>query len=278
LHTEYAFRLDEHGDVHLEAHSRAMDVDACRNDELARVKDSGHVIWRVRDGHVRVRLRPSLISPAAYARVMGWLVRHPPERVLLSYFVRPGWEYEFLRKRGEAARRIRWLVELYGGGGYCNVRRRTVSVSLGPTKGWGHAIDFWRELREDIDPIGVSHHFDQFFAGRWILFAREPRDGFSVSAFGPNQPEYLNKWLKGHRGIRISEPSDRIFSQMCASVYQSVAAAFEPHADEIDAITHWTGHGRRRAGFRRLALPFRLQNQTWVLAGIEKDPTLELFE
>jgi hypothetical protein len=279
LHTEYAFRLDDRGDVHLQAHSRAMDVYDCGDDDLACVKDSGHVEWRVCNGHVRVRLRPSLISPAAYARVMGWLVRHAPERVLLSYFVRSGWEHEFLRKRGEAARRIRWLVEAYGGGGYCNARRRTVSVTLGPRpNGWGHAIDFWRELREGIDPIAVGHHFDQFFAGRWILYSRERRDGFSVSAFGPNQPEYLTKWLKAHRGIEISEPLDRVFSQSCSRVYQSVAAAFEPHADEIDAITHWTGHGRRRAGFRRVALPFRLRHQTWVLAGIEKDPTIQLLE
>src|SRR6185312_126716 len=96
LYAEYAFRLDDRGDVHLEAHSRARDVDGCGDDELARVKDSGHVEWCVRDGHVRVKLRPSLVSPAAYARLMGWLVSHPPERVLLSFFVRREWEYEFL--------------------------------------------------------------------------------------------------------------------------------------------------------------------------------------
>jgi len=210
---------------------------------------------------------------------MGWLVRHPPERVLLSYFVHRRWEYEFLRKRGEAARRIRWLVELYGGGGYCNTRRRKVSVSLGPRpKGWGHAIDFWRELRENIDPTTVGHQLDQFFAGRWILYAHERVDGFSVSAFGPNQPDYLAKWLKANRGLGISEPADRLFSQSCARVYQSAASAFEPRADEIEAIVHWTSHGRHRAGFRRLAQPFRLRDQTWVLSGIESDPTIELLE
>ena len=82
LDTVCAFRLDDRGDVHLQAHSRAIHVDDSEDNDLARVKESGHVEWRVRRGHVHVRLRPSLVSPAAYARVMEWLVGHRPERVL----------------------------------------------------------------------------------------------------------------------------------------------------------------------------------------------------
>ena len=185
--------------------------------------------WRVRRGHVRVRLRPSLVSPAAYARAMEWLVNHRPERVLLSYFVDQRWEYEYLRNAGEAARRIRWLVELYGGGGYCNARRRTISLSsnLRP-KTWRHAIDFWRELRGNIDPVTAADNLDRFFAGRWIVYACEPHNGFSVGAFGANHAEHVSKWLKAHRGVRIAEPSDSVFSQSGARVYQSVTVASSP--------------------------------------------------
>ena len=279
MNTVCAFRLDDRGDVHLQAHSRAVHVDDSEDNDLARVKESGHVEWRVRRSHVRVRLRPSLVSPAAYARVMEWLVGHRPERVLLSYFVDQRWEYEYLRNPGEAARRIRWLVELYGGGGYCNARRRTISLSssLRP-KTWGHAIDFWRELRENIDPVTATENFDRFFAGRWILYACEPHHGFSVDAFGANHAEHVSRWLRAHRGVCIAEPSDSVFSQSGTRVYQSVTAAFEPRADETDVITHWTGYGRRRSGFRRLVLPFRSRDQSWVLSGIEMDPTIELLE
>jgi hypothetical protein len=279
LNTVCAFRLDDRGDVHLQAHSRAIHVDNSEDNDLARVKESGHVEWRVRRGHVRVRLRPSLVSPAAYARVREWLIGHRPERVLLSYFVDRRWEYEYLRNPGEAARRIRWLVELYGGGGYCNARRRTISLSsdLRP-KTWGHAVDFWREFRENIDPVTVDDNFDWFFAGRWILYACEPNYGFSVGAFGANHADHVSKWLRAHRGVRITEPSDSVFSQSAARVYQSATVAFEPRTDEVDVITHWTGYGRRRSGFRRLVLPFRSGNQSWVLSGIEMDPTIEILE
>ena len=77
---------------------------------------------------------------------------------------------------------------------------------------------------------------------------------------------------------RGHQSSDSVFSQSGARVYQSVTVAFEPRADETDVITHWTRYGRRRSGFRRLVLPFRSRDQSWVLSGIEMDPTIELLE
>ena len=221
----------------------------------------------------------ALVSSAAYARLIGWLVGHRPQRVLLSYFVEGRWEYEFLREQGEAARRIRWLVELCGGAGYCNARRRTIPISSDLTPGgWDHAVDFWREVGGKINPLAAAPILDRFFAGRWIVYAQEPHHGFSVRDFGINHAEYVTRWLNSHRGIGIVEPADRVFSQSCSRIYQSVSAAFEPRADETDVITHWVGWGRRRSGFRRLMLPFKSEGQTWLLSGIEMDPTIELLE
>jgi len=245
---------------------------------LEGVKEQGFVKWCVRDGHVRVQLRPSLLSAAAYARVMGWLACHRPERVLLSYFIDKRWEYEFLRKRGEAARRVRWLVELYGGGGYCNTRRRTCSLaSVQHPEGWRQAMEFWRELRQDLDPSMAARAFDAFFS-RWILYARELDQRFSVCDFGGNHSPHVMKWLRANRGVGIADPPDSLFSQGCARVYETAAGTFAPRADETDVICHWTGYGQRRSRFRRLVLPFRLGTRTWVLSGIDMDARIELLE
>jgi hypothetical protein len=100
-----------------------------------------------------------------------------------------------------------------------------------------------------------------------------------VSAFGTHHAEHVSKWLNSHRGVVIAEPANRIFEQSSAArVYQSAVAAFEPRADETDVITHWTGFGRRRSGFRRLVLPLKSEGQIWLLSGIEMDPTIELLE
>jgi len=279
LDIDCTFRLDDRGDVHLHSRSPGSHSDCILDDDFHDVQHNGHVEWHVRDGHVRVRLRPSLISPGAYARVMEWLTSHPLDRVLLLYFVEGRWEYEFLRKPSEAARRIRWLVKLYGGGGNCNFRRQEVLLSscLQPTA-WKAAIDFWSELREQVDPATAGEKFDEFFGGRWILYGLQGDQFFSVCAFGTNHSNPVRKWLKANHGRRVSEPLNGLFGQSCAGVYQSAMRAFEPRADETDAITHWTGYGRRRSCFRRLALPFRFRGQTWVLSGIELDPTIELLD
>ena len=115
-----------------------------------------------------------MISPAAYARVMAWLTCNPPQGVLLSYSVEGCWQYEYLRRPREAARRFRWLVELYGGGGNCNARRRSRPISsVRQQKGWSPAVEFWKEHRVDLDTTTAITAFDQFFSGQWVLYARE---------------------------------------------------------------------------------------------------------
>jgi hypothetical protein len=153
VRTECAFHLDDRGEVHLRSGSTPLQAVEVPEDELAAVTERGFVEWRLRDGHVSVRLRPSLVSSAAYARLMSWLLGHRPERVLLSYFVEGRWEYEFLRQPGEAARRVRWLIELHGGGGYCNARRRRIPISANCNPpDWRRAVDFWSTSEKPMPP------------------------------------------------------------------------------------------------------------------------------
>jgi hypothetical protein len=281
LNIESSFLLDHSGEVHLEAtaYSGSVCIDEREAGVLSGVKDNGQVEWRVRDGHVRLRFRPSLVSPATYARVMAWLTCNPPQRVMLSYFVEGCWQYEYLRRPLEAARRFRWLVELYGGGGNCNARRRSRPISsVLQQKGWRPATEFWKEHRVDLDPPAAVRAFNEFFSGRWILYACEPDSSFSVFDFGNNHAAYMKKWLRTRRNAPIADPLDSVFSQSCSRIYQSVVEGSEPRTDETDVISHWTGYGRRRAGFRRLMLPFRSAGHNLVLSGIQMDTSIDLLE
>jgi hypothetical protein len=187
LHPACGYRLDDHGDVHLHALAPLPHLSCNWDYDLDDVKLKGDVDWHVFEGHVRVRLRPSLVSPGAYNRVMGWLTdRRAPERVLLCYFVGGQWEYEFLRKSREAARRLRWLVELYGGGAWCNYRQHKLMLSsrLPRHTNWKAALDFWRERREHIDLVTVGETFNPLFDGRWILYGLGADHNFTVRACG----------------------------------------------------------------------------------------------
>ena len=75
-----------------------------------------------------------------------------------------------------------------------------------------------------------------------------------------------------------AQQPDRIFSQSCAPLYQRAAASLQPRCDEVDAVTDWTGHGRLRTQFRRLVLPFRWEDQTLLLSGMEMDRGIDLLD
>lgn len=268
-----AYYLDDRGEVLLER----VPVPSLISNDLDAVKERGHVEWRIRDGFVSVRFRPSLISPAAYARLMSWLQGHQPERVLLSYFVQGDWTYEFLRKPGEAARRVRWVTELHGGGGRCNARRRKASLdAMQCPSRWKLAIELWRECRES-DPTAKGRLFDQLFVGRWILYEYQAGNSISVCDFGTNQSAHVRKWLETYREKCIADAPDQIFAQTSQWAYHSAAMNGEPRSDETDVIAHWTGHGRHRSQFRRLMLPFKSKDRTWLLSGIQIDAAIDLL-
>lgn len=272
-----AFLLDDRGEVHLELRLPGMLPDDHFEDRHVAVRERGYVEWQVRAGHVFVRLRPSLVSPAAFARLMSWLLGHRPERVFLSCFVKGEWTYEYLRKPKEAARRVQWLVELHGGGDNCNVRRQRISISSSrnPPQ-WERAVDLWRQFHA-CDPNLISHLFDGLFAGRWILYARGSDNTFAIDDFGPNQSAHVMRWLTARRDISVADAPDSPFSRSCDWAYQSAASTCEPRSDETDLIAHWTGYGRRRSQFRRLVLPFRSEGRTWLLSAIQMDPAIDLL-
>jgi hypothetical protein len=88
----------------------------------------------------------------------------------------------------------------------------------------------------------------------------------------------MKKWLRTHRNTSIADPLDSVFSQSCSRIYQCVVEGSEPRTDETEVVSHWTGYGRRRAGFRRLMLPFRSAGRNLVLSGINMDTSISLLE
>jgi len=166
LATEVSFLVDDTGSVQFGRTSRWVASDNVDDDALSAVRELGRIEWLVRDGHVRVRLRPSLVSHAAYARLMGWLARHQPERVLLSWFAMGEWQYEYLRSSSLAARRLRELVERHGGATSCNLRRHARPVGGRSAR----AIEFWREHRDNFQVEPAMDVLGRLLDDRWILY------------------------------------------------------------------------------------------------------------
>ena len=274
-----SFLVDDRGDVHLGRGAHQLFSPAADDDATSAVKEHGQIEWLAREGHVRVRLRPSMVSPPAYARLMAWLDSGEAERVLLSSFIGREWHYEYLRGAKLVAERVRQLVEQYGGGKACSLRRRTrLTTSLDAGK-YAQAVEFWREHRDNFLGDETMSVLGPLLGERWVLYESLPSGRFAVRGFGPHHTPHVRKWLEAQQRAPLDTPyGDNFVSRACVRVYREVVNALEPAADELDAVSHWTGFGRMRSRYRRLMLPYRSAERCWILSGIALDRDIDLLD
>ena len=96
-------------------------------------------------------------------------------------------------------------------------------------------------------------------------------------------PVAHSRWLTSVRTTRqrhtLLRPEEENFTARgCAQVYRDITQAFEPRSDELDAVAYWPGYGRLRSRYRRLMLPFRASERTWLASGICLDPGIDLLD
>lgn len=277
-----SFLVDDKGEVHLgDRHvSEAAFGEDADEAALGGIEHDGRVEWGVCDRYVRVRLRPSIVSPAAYARLMDWLEATRPARILLAAHIHGEWDYEFFRDPQAAARRVRDLVEACGGGRTCNLRRRPCSPrALIPDRNVQRALAYWREHRHQFQAAQALRVLGPLLRERWVLYASLPQGGFAVTEFGAYHTDHVRRYLTARKGTRLSEADpDSFLSRACAQVYRNVLGSFEPNAEELDAVAYWPGFGRVRSRYRRLMLPFKSPAGCCLLSGICLDSGIDLLE
>ena len=273
-----SFLVDDTGSVHLGGSARRAAVDDPDGVAVSAITERGQIEWLVRGGHVRVRLRPSMVSPAAYGRLKTWLACVQPERVLLSWFANGEWHYEFLRSPSLTAERITHLVGHHGGASGCNVRRRGCALTDFTEKRLDDVLGFWREHRNGFQREETMPVLGPLLDDRWVLYEELPSGVFKVADFGPYHTDHVRKWLTRQRHALLRPEEDNFTARGCAQVYRDIMHAFEPQSDALDAVAYWPGYGRLRSRYRRLMLPFRAGNRTWLASGICLDPGIDLLD
>jgi hypothetical protein len=271
-----SYLVDDAGGIHLGCAGERSLPDDVGCDEITAVKEDGRIEWLAREGHVRVRFRPSLVSAAARARLMAWLACSRPERVLLSWYAAGEWHYEFLRNPVLTGERVSSLIEQHGGAGPFNLRRRPCSLTGFPSKPTHDALAFWREHRDSFQGRESMRVLGPLLQDRWILYRALPGFGFAAECFGRHHAGHVTRWLA--REGQLDRGDDSFPAHACAVVYGDVVKRFAPGCDELDAISWWTGYGRRRSQYRRLMLPFRSGHCAWVVSGVRLDPAIDLLD
>ena len=270
-----SYLIDAAGNIELGNRSDPNLADSAALDAVTLL---GHIEWLVRLGHVRVRLRPALTSPAAYCRLRAWLTSTQAPRVLLSYFVNGAWDYEFLRHPELTIRRVDRLMTQYGGGNLTTVRRQARSLTKpGNTRGAVAAIEYWKEKRQSFDPQQCLRVLDPILGSRWILLDSSHEHQHRLMRFGENNSPYVAKWLSQNIGSLLTSAPDTAYSESCVAAYRSVEQAGEPGLEDVDAFAVWPRFGHVRSRYHRLMLPFKSNSSSLLLVATTIDETIDLI-
>ena len=181
-------------------------------------------------------------------------------------------------KPDSTADRISDLVEHHGGAASCNVRRRACALRDFPEKRLDDVLGFWREHRNSFQREETMPVLGPLLDDRWVLYEELPSGAFKVADFGPYHTDHVRKWLTRQRHTLLRPEEDNFTARGCALVYRDITHAFEPRSDELDAVAYWPGYGRLRSRYRRLMLPFRAGDRTWLASGICLDPGIDLLD
>ncbi len=294
------FLIDDLGDVQFGAHSarrrrfltaepNLVDVahQTTNDDTLQSIIETGLVEWRAHEGHVRIRLRPSMITPQAFDRIISWIRSEQPQRVLISYYVSGNWEYEYFLSPRACQQRLEQLVRDYGalGSGALRTRRLPLTAQVNVDK-FEQVIAYWQSHRDQFDPAAALRYIDPVAAGRWVLFEQPTPNDYCISDFGARTSVYVQKWLRRSLGEPLSSAPDKRYARATEEVYRSVAAAFEPRLEDVDTMVSWPGYGRMRNRYQRLMLPFKSTVATrgasveknWHLTITIMDPKIDLLD
>ena len=233
----------------------------------------GEVEWLERLGHIRIRLRPSLTTPAARSRLHDWLNSTRPPRVLLSYFVGQRWHYEFLQDARSTPRCVDRLMEIHAGG---HLRHQTRPLD-DPRNAAGFlaAVGFWHAKRSNFDPTGDLGLLDPLLASRWLLLEIPE---YRIMHFGQSNSPYVMKWLEANVGAPLSSGPDAAYSRDCVSVYRRAEEAWQPLMEDVDTFANWGSYGRVRSRYCRLMLPFAAGRKKWLLVSTAIDARIDLIE
>ena len=233
----------------------------------------GEIEWLERTGHIRIRMRPSLTTPAAQSRLLDWLNSTRPPRVLLSYFVRQRWHYEFSQEARKTPRRVERLKEIHGGGPIRHQARPLDDPRN--TAGVLATLDFWRARRSNFNPTADLGLLEPLLGSRWLLLEGPE---YRVSQFGQGNSPYVMKWLETNVGAPLTSGPDAAYARSCVTVYRTAVEARQPLMEDVDTLANWGSYGRVRSRYCRLMLPLEGGRKNWLLVSTAIDAGIDLIE
>ena len=228
------------------------------------------------DRRARVRLRPHVVSPVAFAGLMYWLADQRIEAVMLSHLDQD-WTHEVLG--GKFRKR---LLELMRFGPETRdrdmLRQPTDIAHLNLANPLIALLRLFGDGKSFADRDRRDAILERTVAGRFVTVASADLglQSMVVEEVGPGHAREANYWMGRHVGHRLEDGPDPVYGRWLAESYRMVLQLGAPMLDDVDVVVDWPQIGRTSYRYQRLLIPSNEGNRRIVLCATLKAPGIDL--
>ena len=227
------------------------------------VMNLGFVRIEPRASAASVWLRPEVVAPIAFIRLMRWLSEEKLDRVLFNWYADESWRHSMIGKSTGTLDIVHQIAAIVSLGikksHECGdlLVRPTAAYLLPNENPLSQALQLWRDVSGVWGTRARMSSLRKILRDRFVLYENRAETEFVFKEFGDGMPECARSWLRASLGSRVEDHPDSQYGQSCAVSYQRVIERFEPELHDVDAVVWWPQHGKLRRRYKRLLLPFR---------------------
>jgi hypothetical protein len=246
------------------------------------LRNLGFIGLQETNGAAHLRLRPTVVSPVAFAALMYWLADREPTRIMLSTLDAGLWSHQVMGGHTVAVPKLANLIASAQDQRASDILTRPRVAAMlssdNPLRALFNAQARLVEAFNSNQLASVLDEIDGRMRGRYTLTTSDANmRNMVLNRVGQGHEVTANFWLTRALGHRIQDFPDVTVGKWMAETYASALQHGDVRLDDVDATIEWPGLARHRYAYQRMLLPLRAgADGHALLCATLKDPSIDL--
>jgi hypothetical protein len=245
------------------------------------LRNLGFIALQDTNGAAHLKLRPSVVSPVAFAALMYWLADKKPQRIMLST-LNDTWQHQVVGGHAQAIPKLTAIIAAAQNSRQADLLRRPITPHAlsadNPLLALLNAQDNLVRAFDNNQLAAVLEDIDGPMRGRYTLTTSDANmQNMVLNRVGQGHETTANFWLTRALGHRLQDFPDTQIGTWMAENYKTALKRGHVLLDDVDATIEWPGLARHRYTYQRLLMPLRTgANGHALLCATLSDPSIDL--
>jgi len=244
------------------------------------IKSMGYAIVSNRFGALHVRFRPATLSDLALIRVIELIEDSDAAIIVVTFYddATNTWHSRLHRQSDLAVAHVADQIM-----SSLAMRNRRVLIDNLPVdyrqedQAFSKAFAFWWSLPDASTNHAALREFAaEAFHDRYALFRLDTANGVILEDVGAAKPEVARRALVAMISRPVHLQPDVWFGRSCSDAFLTAIHNRKACVQAVDALVDWPGHREARHRYRRILLPFSIDDTEWLLSGSVEDLGVDL--